>query len=83
VLKKMIRSKVPLVIGSSLVLVISIAFIARNYLGPTDDREPPYLTASSPERLPPDPNKQNGAEVRYTDVHVYGLVKGGREKAQR
>jgi len=77
------RTKASLVISSSLVLAMAIAFIVSSYLGPTDNPEPPYLTTTSPERLPPDPNKPNGAEVRYTDVHVFGLVKGGREKAQR
>ncbi len=72
-----------MVFGSSLVLVVAIAFIARNYLGPTANREPPYLTVTSPERLPPDPSKLNGAEVRYTDVHVFELVKGGRGKPQK
>ena len=32
-----------------------------------------------PERVPPDPNKPKGAEVRYTDVNVFGLVEGARE----
>jgi hypothetical protein len=77
------RTKARLVIGSSLILATTIAFIVSNYFGPQDKPEPPYLTATSPERLPPDPDKPNGAEVRYTDVHVFGLVKGGREKAQR
>jgi hypothetical protein len=77
------RSRISFVIGSSLVTAITIAFIVSNYLGPTANPEPPYLTVTSPERLPPDPNKPNGAEVRYTDVHVFEVVKGGGEKAQR
>jgi len=75
--------KAGLVIGSSLVLAITVAFIVSNYFGPTDNPEPPYLTASSPERLPPDPNKPNGAEIRYTDVHVYSLVGGGRQEPEK
>ena len=77
------RTKASFAIGSSLVLAVAIAFIASDYFGPIDEPELPYLTATSPERLPPDPDKPNGAEVRYTDVHVFGLVKGGREKPQR
>ena len=77
------RTKAGLVIGSSIALAITVAFIVSNYLGPTANPEPPYLTVNSPERLPPDPNKPNGAEVRYTDVHVFGLVEGGRGKTQK
>jgi hypothetical protein len=77
------RTKAKLAIGSSLMLATTIAFIVSEYFGPIDEPELPYLTVTSPERLPPDPNKPNGAEVRYTDVHVFGLVKGGRVKAQR
>ena len=77
------RSKARLVISSSIVLAITIAFIVSDYFGPQDNPEPAYLRETSPERLPPDPDNPNGAEVRYTDVHVFGLVKGGREKAQR
>ena len=70
-------------VGGSLILAVAIAYMVSNYLEPTANPEPPYLTATSPERLPPEPDKPNGAEVRYTDVHVFGLVKGGREKAQK
>jgi hypothetical protein len=77
------RTKARLVIGSSLILATTIALIASDYFGPIDEPELPYLTVTSPERLPPDPTKPNGAEVRYTDVHVFGLVKGGQEKTHR
>ena len=77
------RTKASLVIGGSVVLVITSALIVSNYFGAVDNPEPPYLTVTSPERLPPDPNKLNGAEVRYTDVHVFGLVEGGRGKTQK
>jgi hypothetical protein len=76
------RTKAKLAIGSSLMLATTIAFIVSEYFGLQDKPEPPYLTVTSPERLPPDPDKPNGAEVRYTDAQVFGLVKGGREKAQ-
>lgn len=82
-LKKMKGTKAILVIGSSFALATIIAFIVSDFFGKRDKTEPPYLTATSPERLPPDPNKPNGAEVRYTDMHVFGLVEGGREKAQK
>jgi hypothetical protein len=77
------RTKARLVIGSSLILATTIAFIVSDYFGQQYKPEPPYLTATSPERLPPDPTKPNGAEVRYTDVHVYSLVGGGHQEPEK
>ena len=64
-------------------LAMTIALIMTNHFSPANKPLPPSLTETSPERLPPDPNKPNGADVRYTDVHVFGLVGGKREKPQR
>lgn len=77
------RTKASLVIGSSLILATTIALIATDYFGTIDKPELPYLTVTSPERLPPDPTKPNGAEIRYTDVQVFGLVGGRQEKPHR
>ncbi len=66
-------------VGLAIAAAIWLAVGGSGNYGP-----PPLVIAEpSPERLPPDPNKTNGAEIPHTSQKVYGIVGGGEMQSEK
>ena len=69
------------------VIFFGLAITAAIWLavGGTGNYGPPPLVMAerSPERLPPDPNKINGADIPHTSQTIYEIVGGGGPQSEK